>query len=371
MTVLRPRELLLEELRDALVAAGEPRYRAEQLFRWTHQKGATSLAEMTDVGRAARERLAAAVDLTPLQVDLSQTAHDGTTKLRLVTADGRKVESVLIPERDPGRVPLTSREECWQAKPASTHATPDDDKLTLCISSQVGCAIGCKFCATATLGLMRNLTAGEIVDQVYRARAIAGRRISHLVFMGMGEPMHNYDGVLRAIRLLCDDLGLGFSTRRITVSTSGLVPGIERLGREPFQVNLAVSLNATTDEVRTRLMPINKKYPLATLLGAIRAYPLARRRRVTFEYVLLAGVNDTDADARRLVKLLHGIPAKVNLIPWNPHPTLPFARPAREHVLHFQAELKRHGIGAYLRETRGDDIAAACGQLVAQAPPAA
>jgi 23S rRNA (adenine2503-C2)-methyltransferase len=349
--VIRARDMLLEELRDALVAAGEPRYRAEQLFRWIHQKGATTLAEMTNVGRDARARLEPLVDLRPLRVDLAQVARDGTTKLRLVTADGRRIESVLIPE----------------SRPEGSGLVTDQDKLTLCVSSQVGCAIGCRFCATATLGLTRHLTAGEIVDQVYRATAVAGRRITHLVFMGMGEPMHNYEGVVRAIRLLCDDLGAGFSTRRITVSTSGLVPGIERLGREPFQVNLAVSLNATTDEVRGRLMPINRRWPLAALLGAIRAYPLARRRRVTFEYVLLAGVNDSDADARRLVKLLHGIPSKVNLIPWNPHPSLPFARPTPERVARFQALLKEHGLGAYLRETRGDDIAAACGQLVAQA----
>jgi 23S rRNA (adenine2503-C2)-methyltransferase len=337
--MLRPRELLLEELRAALVDLGERRYRADQLFRWLHRKGAASVEEMTDLRRDTRARLAGLLDLTPLEVEVVQTAGDGTRKLRLRAADGARVESVLI---------------------------PDDGKLTLCISTQVGCALGCRFCATATLGLRRHLTAGEIVDQVYRARALAGERIGNLVFMGMGEPLHNYEGTLRAVRLLTHDLGASFSTRRITISTAGLVPGIERLGREDLQVNLAVSLNATTDAVRDRLMPINQRYPLAALLGAIRAYPLARRRRVTFEYVLLAGVNDSDDDARRLVKLLHGIPAKINLIPWNPHHGLGFARPTADRVARFQALLKQRGAAAYLRATRGDDIAAACGQLAAQ-----
>jgi 23S rRNA (adenine2503-C2)-methyltransferase len=338
--VLRARDLLLEELRAALVALGEQRYRGDQLFRWIHQRGASSVEAMSDLRRATRERLAAELDLRPLEVETVQSSADGTRKLCLRAVDGERIEAVLI---------------------------PDDEKLTLCISTQVGCAIGCRFCATATLGLRRNLSAGEIVDEVYRARELAPRRVSNLVFMGMGEPLANYEQTVRAIRLLTHDLGAGFSTRRITVSTAGLVPGIERLGREEFQVNLAVSLNATTDEVRSRLMPINERYPLAALLGAIRAYPLARRRRVTFEYVLLRGVNDGDDDARRLVKLLHGIPAKVNLIPWNPHEGLGFERPAPARVERFQELLKRHGAAAYLRATRGEDIAAACGQLVARA----
>jgi 23S rRNA (adenine2503-C2)-methyltransferase len=339
--VLRARDLLLDELRAALVELGEQRYRGDQLFRWIHQKGAASVEEMSDLRRATRERLAAMLDLRPLEVETVQASADGTRKLCLRAVDGARIEAVLI---------------------------PDDEKLTLCVSTQVGCALGCRFCATATLGLTRDLTAGEIVDEVYRARALAPNRVSNLVFMGMGEPLHNYEQTVRAIRLLTHDLGAGFSTRRITVSTAGLVPGIERLGREEFQVNLAVSLNATTDEIRSRIMPINKRYPLAALLGAIRAYPLARRRRVTFEYVLLGGLNDRDEDARRMVRLLHGIPAKVNLIPWNPHPGLEFERPTPARVARFQELLKQHGLAAYLRATRGDDIAAACGQLVARTP---
>jgi 23S rRNA (adenine2503-C2)-methyltransferase len=339
--LLRARDLLLDELRAAMVELGERRYRGDQLFRWLHQKGATSMADMTDLGRATRERLAGRLDLRSLEVETVQESADGTRKLCLRAVDGARLESVLI---------------------------PDEGKLTLCVSTQVGCALGCRFCATGTLGLTRDLTAGEIVDEVYRARALAPNRVSNLVFMGMGEPLHNYEQTVRAIRLLTHDLGAGFSTRRITVSTAGLVPGIERLGREDFQVNLAVSLNATTDAVRSRVMPINKRYPLAALLGAIRAYPLLKRRRVTFEYVLLGGVNDTDDDARRMVRLLHGIPAKVNLIPWNPHRDLGFACPTPARVERFQELLKQHGLAAYLRATRGDDIAAACGQLVARSP---
>jgi len=330
--------MLLDELRAALVELGEQRYRADQIFRWVHGRGATSVEEMTDLSRGTRERLAGLLDLEPLVVEADLHSQDGTRKLRLRASDGSRVESVLI---------------------------PDGAKLTLCVSTQVGCALGCRFCATGTLGLRRNLLAGEIVDQVYRARALVEGRITHLVFMGMGEPLLNYEATLRAIRLLTHDLGAGFSTRRITVSTAGVVPGIERLGKEEIQVNLAVSLNATTDEVRSDLMPINRRYPLGELLAAIRAFPLPRRRRVTFEYVLLQGVNDTPEDARRLVGLLRGIPAKVNLIPWNPHGNIAFRRPSAERVLRFQEILKERGVGAYLRETRGDDIAAACGQLVA------
>ncbi|MBI5482495.1 MAG: 23S rRNA (adenine(2503)-C(2))-methyltransferase RlmN [Deltaproteobacteria bacterium] len=392
--MLRARDLLLEELRAALVAAGEQRSRGDQLFRWIHQKGAASVAEMSDLRRATRERLAAALDLRPLAVEAVQASSDGTRKLCLRAVDGARIEAVLIPE-DSNRAASARWGEARRALPVEggrESPPPKEGKLTLCVSTQVGCALGCRFCATATLGLTRDLSAGEIVDEVYRARVLVARepdglrpagpiagghgnpvrvpismegRISHLVLMGMGEPLHNYGQTVRAIRLLTHDLGDGFSTRRITVSTAGLVPGIERLGREEFQVNLAVSLNATTDELRSRLMPINKRYPLGALLGAIRAYPLARRRRVTFEYVLLGGLNDRDDDARRLVRLLHGIPAKVNLIPWNPHRGLEFERPTTAHVLRFQELLKRHGLAAYLRATRGDDIAAACGQLVA------
>src|SRR5688500_10105766 len=298
-------DLSLPELRDALVARGEKRFRADQLWKWMHGRGARTFDDMTDIGKPLRDALDKKAPTATLAVDALQTSSDGTRKVRFRTADGRAIESVLI---------------------------PDGDKLTQCISSQVGCALDCRFCATATLGFGRNLTAGEIVEQVYLGRRAAGRRITNLVYMGMGEPLHNYAQVVRSLRILTHDLGANFSGRRITVSTAGLVAGIEKLGREDVRPNLAISLNATTDAVRDEIMPINKKWNLEKLLAAIRAYPLERRRRVTFEYVLLAGVNDTDEDAARLARLLRGFPCKVNLIPWNPHPLAPYRRPSAEAI---------------------------------------
>jgi 23S rRNA (adenine2503-C2)-methyltransferase len=320
---------------------GEPRYRGEQIWRWVHGRGATSFEQMTDVSRPLRARLAERASIGTLEVAEVQRSADGTRKLRLRTCDGRSIESVLI---------------------------PDGEKLTQCISSQVGCALDCQFCATAKLGLVRHLDAGEIADQVYRAQALLadeapGRRITNLVYMGMGEPLHNYQAVMKSIAILTHGLGANLSQRRITVSTVGLVPGIERLGREPLRPNLAVSLNASSDDVRDRLMPVNKKWPIARLLDALRAFPLEHRRRITFEYVLLAGVNDSMEDAERLARLLRPMRCKLNLIPWNPHPGAPFARPSREAIESFQNRVKELGLAAYLRTPRGDDIAAACGQL--------
>jgi 23S rRNA (adenine2503-C2)-methyltransferase len=339
------RDLTLDELGAFVVGTlGAPRFRAEQVFRWLHARDAVSFDAMRNVPQDLRARLAAELGLGSLRVAEVQTSRDGTRKLRLEVAEGRAIESVLI---------------------------PDGDKLTQCISSQVGCALDCSFCATATLGFGRNLTAGEIVEQVLLARRLLaevepGRRITNLVYMGMGEPLHNYANVVRSIRILTDPRGIDFSARRITVSTAGLVSGIEKLGREDVRPNLAISLNATTDDVRDVVMPINKKWNIAALLGAIRAFPLERRRRVTFEYVLLAGVNDTPDDAARLCALLEGMPCKVNLIPWNPHPLAPYRRPAPEAIERFQNEVKRLGLPAYLRTPRGDDIDAACGQLAAR-----
>lgn len=335
------RSLTYEETLALAAELGQPSYRGEQLWRWVHGTGVRGWDEMTNVPRALREALAARATLGTLQIDHVQTSHDGTRKMRLLTREGRAIESVLI---------------------------PDGDKLTQCISSQVGCALDCQFCATAKLGLSRNLDAGEIVDQVYRARALLaevepGRRITNIVYMGMGEPLHNYDNVVRSLRILTHELGANLSQRRITVSTVGLVPGIEKLGNEDVRPNLAVSLNASSDEVRDRIMPVNRKWNIGRLLDALRAYPLERRRRVTFEYVLLAGVNDSMADAARLVDLLRGMPCKVNLIPWNPHPGAPYERPTQTAIDAFQNEVKRLGLPAYLRTPRGDDIDAACGQL--------
>jgi 23S rRNA (adenine2503-C2)-methyltransferase len=335
------RAMTLEEAQALVEASGLPRFRGEQAWRWVHGKGATSWDEMTNIGPAVRERLAAVARLGTLTLAEVQRSRDGTRKLRFTTRDGYAIESVLI---------------------------PDGDKTTQCISSQVGCAVDCQFCATAKLGLTRNLDAGEIADQVYRARALLAveepdRRITNLVYMGMGEPLHNYDHVLRSLRILTHDLGAGLSQRRITVSTAGLVPRLEKLGREDVRPNLAVSLNAPNDEVRDAIMPINRKWNIAKLLGAIRAYPLEHRRRVTFEYVLLAGVNDSLADAAQLARLLRGVKCKVNVIPFNPHPEAPYRRPAPVAVDAFQSECKRLGLPTYLRTPRGDDIDAACGQL--------
>ncbi|HTJ43967.1 MAG TPA: 23S rRNA (adenine(2503)-C(2))-methyltransferase RlmN [Kofleriaceae bacterium] len=335
------RSLSLDETVALAKELGAPKFRGEQIWRWVHGQMVDSIDEMTNLPKELRARLAEVATVDTLAVAEIQTSRDGTRKLRLVTRDGKSIESVII---------------------------PDGDKTTQCISSQVGCAIDCQFCATAKLGLSRNLTPGEIVDQVYRARKLLGelepgRRITNLVYMGMGEPLHNYDNVLASLRILTHDLGAGMSQRRITVSTAGMVPRLEKLGREDIRPNLAISLNASNDATRDQVMPINRKWNIEKLLGAIRDYPLEARRRVTFEYVLLAGVNDSLADAARLAKLLRGIRCKVNIIPWNPHPEAPYQRPSPEAIDAFQNECKRLGMPTYLRTPRGDDIDAACGQL--------
>ena len=323
------------------VAQGWPRFRGEQVWRWVHEKGARDFDEMSNLPREARAELAERAQIGTLAVAEVQTSHDGTRKLRLVTRDGHSIESVII---------------------------PDGDKTTQCISSQVGCAVDCQFCATAKLGLKRNLDAGEIVDQVYLARRLLAevdpdRRITNIVYMGMGEPLHNYDNLITSLRILTHDKGAKLSQRRITVSTSGLVPKLERLGGETVRPNLAVSLNAPNDAIRDEIMPINRKWNIAKLMAALKAYPLEQRRRITFEYVLLAGVNDSLADAAQLARLLRGVKCKVNLIPYNPHPEAGYARPAKSAIDGFQNECKRLGLPTYLRTPRGDDIDAACGQL--------
>ena len=335
------RSMTLDDAETFAVAQGWPRFRGEQVWRWVHEKGARSFDEMTNLSRDVRARLAEVATVGGLTIAEIQTSRDGTRKLRLVTRDGQSIESVLI---------------------------PDGEKTTQCISSQVGCAVDCQFCATAKLGLKRNLDAGEIVDQVYLARRLLadvdpGRRITNLVYMGMGEPLHNYDNLIASLRILTHDKGAGLSQRRITVSTAGLVPKLERLGAETVRPNLAVSLNAPNDAIRDEIMPINRKWNIAKLLAALRAYPLEQRRRITFEYVLLAGVNDSVADAGQLAKLLRTVKCKINIIPYNPHPEAPYARPSRQAIDAFQNECKRLGLPTYLRTPRGDDIDAACGQL--------
>jgi 23S rRNA (adenine2503-C2)-methyltransferase len=366
------RSLSFEELGALVERLGERPFRAMQLFRWLHHKGVDSLDAMTDLPRAFRERLAAEATLTTLAIDAVQTSVDGTRKYRLRTADGKLIESVYMPDEvGPDAFDPDADEE--EAAPGVPRKRV---RRTLCVSTQVGCAMGCGFCLTATMGLVRNLTAGEIADQVYRVNAdLRGesngmdpqRPLTNLVYMGMGEPLHNYDNVKRSLDLLLHEDGANFSHRHVTVSTSGLVPNIGRLGEET-QVKLAVSLNATTDEQRAKLMPVDRKWDIAALLEACRRFPMKYGRRITFEYVLLRGVNDTDADAQRLAKLLEGIPAKVNLIPYNENPGLGFGDPGAARVQAFRRILEQRGFAAMVRKNRGRDISAACGQLAVAGP---
>lgn len=329
-------------VREALAALGERPFRASQVFRWLHQRGARAFDEMTDLPLALRAKLAERHPIAALVESRRLQAADGTVKFQFDTADRRAIEAVYMPE---------------------------EGRRTLCVSTQAGCAMRCAFCMTGTLGLQRNLTAGEIVAQVYevnRRLIEAGlpgpRPLTNLVFMGMGEPLHNDDNLLVALELLQHEEGLRFSHRHITVSTSGLVPKMERFGRES-QAKLAISLNATTDETRDRLMPVNRRWNLEALLAACRAFPARQGRKLTFEYVLLGGVNDTPEDAARLVKMLRGMDAKVNLIPWNAGSGLPFEPPAEGCAEAMRDRLVAQGIPAMVRKSRGREIAAACGQL--------
>ncbi|MGH7818833.1 MAG: 23S rRNA (adenine(2503)-C(2))-methyltransferase RlmN [Candidatus Binatia bacterium] len=348
------KDLTADELGAWLVERGQPRFRARQILQWLFQKGALSFVEMSDLSKELRDVLSRSFLVTRPQTVRRSESADGTRKLLLRLADGSEIETVVIPMEREAQSP----------------------RLTLCISSQVGCGMGCAFCATATLGLRRSLRASEIVDQVLEARReVRGAGspptgghdpLNNIVFMGMGEPLHNYDEVVRAIGILTAEWGPGFSPRRITVSTVGLVPQMRRL-LEDTRVNLAISLSATTEATRGRLMPVNRKYPLEEILRACRELPLPRRRRITFEYVMLRGENDSLTDAARLGRLLRGIPSKVNLIPFNPFPQTPFAPTQRPAIEAFRAELLRQGIHATVRESRGQDIQAACGQLAAVA----
>lgn len=324
-------------LRQWLQARGAPAFRARQVLSWLYRRRAASFREMTDLPAALRLQLEQEFTVVhPARVQVRES-RDGTRKLLLVFADGVAVESVLIPDRH---------------------------RLTLCLSSQAGCGMGCRFCATARLGLRRNLNAAEILAQVLAAFEQLGpeERLTNVVFMGMGEPLANYDHLREALEVLQAEWGFGISGRRITVSTVGLLPQMLRLVRET-PVQLAVSLTGTTEEQRSRLMPINRRYSLRELLATCRELPLPQRRRITFEYVLLAGENDSLADADRLARLLRGVRAKVNLIPFNPFPGAGYERPSEAAVRAFQERLFQHGLLATVRRSRGLDVQAACGQL--------
>ena len=335
------------ELCDYVQALGEAAFRGKQLYQSLYQRRVIELAQMTNLSKPLRDKLAASAPVTKTQIAKTFISTDGTRRYLLALGDGQQVEAVFMPE---------------------------ERRDTICISCQVGCAVGCTFCMTAQLGIKRNMTAGEIVAQVILVLNEvygAGQSPAHgtnLVFMGMGESFLNYDEVMKAIRLLCDEKGLGIAPRRITVSTSGVIPKIKQFGAEEIRPRLAISLSGTTDELRTGLIPLNKRYGLDELMATLRAYPLRERERLTFEYVMLKDVNDSDEDARRLAKLIHKnhLRAKVNLIPHNPAPELAYQASSPERIAQFQQTLNAHGIDAYLRRPRGQDISAACGQLAAR-----
>src|SRR5262245_57230522 len=350
-------DLTQAELEAWCIEHGEAPYRARQILTWVHRRGVSRFDEMVNLPKHLRAQLVEAFRVGRLVPASVAEAADGTRKLLFQLAAepapsgrGAAIESVLIPQVD----------------------RPDGarDRLTLCISSQAGCGMGCGFCATAAMGLVRNLRPAEIVGQVRTAQALAApERLTNVVLMGMGEPLANYAAVVAATAILKAEAGYATSPRRIPVSTVGLAPEIPRFIAET-RVNLAVSLHAPTDRQRERLVPVNRRYPLATLLAACREVPLARRKRITFEYVMLAGENDADADARALVRLLHGLRAKGNLIPWNPFPGAAFTPSPRARLLRFQALLRQHGLSTTIRESRGQDIQAACGQLAVARPAA-
>jgi 23S rRNA (adenine2503-C2)-methyltransferase len=329
----------LSDLQQVL-PEGEPRYRAAQLYRAIYREKVGDLVQISSLPARTRAELAKNAELGLPELDRRYESIDGTRRYLLKLHDGRTVETVLMPE---------------------------GDRDTVCISSQVGCPVDCKFCMTALMGLERSLTAGEIVGQVlFVARdnkLLVDNKRFNIVMMGMGEPLLNLPNVLKATRILCDPEAVGMSERRITVSTSGIIPKIEEMGKAEVRPKLAISLNASTEEMRQELMPITRKWHLKDLIEACRAYPLRPWEKLTFEYVLLGGVNDTDADARRVVKLLANLNCKVNLIALNPGPGIPFQTPAPERVAAFQQEIVRRGIPCFVRKPRGLDIFAACGQL--------
>ena len=335
------KDLSFSELSAFLAARKHPSYRAKQVWQWLFKKQAREFAAMTNLSRNLRDELERNFFISRLEVRRRAESSDGTVKFLFGLADGQTIETVLIPE----------------AK-----------RLTLCISTQVGCAYGCAFCATARLGFKRNLTVSEIVDQVLEGSRAGSddQRITNIVLMGMGEPLANYDPTVRAIEIITDgNWGLGIAPRRVTLSSVGLIPQIEKLMAET-NVSLAISLHAATEELRGRLMPVNRKYSLEQLMDCCRNLPLPRRKRITFEYVLLRGINDTVADATALCRVLRGVPSKVNVIPFNSHPHSVFERPEDEDIKQFQQVLFDHNIQVNVRRPRGDDIAAACGQLQGQ-----
>jgi len=337
------KSLTLEELSKYFAAQGERPFRAKQLVDWLYQKRIGSFDEMTDLSATTRTRLASEFGFVRPEVVRVLGAKDTTRKFLFRLSDGSLIESVLIP-----------------ASPALYGET--SDRRTACVSTQVGCAYGCKFCASGLEGFARNLEAGEIVDQLLAIEKESGEKIDNIVFMGMGEPLANLTNLLRAIRIINAPWGLGIGARHITISTSGLAPQIRKLATEPTQFRLAISLHGATDEVRSQIMPINRKYNLAVLLQACDFY-VAQKKRLMFEYILIAGVNDSDEQAQQLARHAQRLSAKINLIPYNTVEGLPWSRPSRNRQETFLRILRHHGAVATLRREKGHDIDAACGQL--------
>jgi 23S rRNA (adenine2503-C2)-methyltransferase len=330
-----------QEVEQIVADAGEPRFHGRQIFQWIWAKGVADFDGMTNLSRTLRAKLSDVARIATPVIETRQTSTDGTTKFLLRLEDGRHIESVFI---------------------------PDTPAQTFCISTQVGCAMRCAFCLTGQMGLLRHLTASEIAAQVRILAHETGLAAAtfNIVLMGMGEPLHNYAATMKAIRILADKDGLALPPKRITLSTVGILPELEKLASETLMPNLAISLHATTNEMRDRLVPINRKFTLEDLIAACRRFPLAKRRRITFEYVLLDRVNDTPDDARRLVRLLNGIKAKVNLLPLNEAAGIPFSRPSDARVNEFARILADRDVVVSVRKSRGRDIRAACGQLIVE-----
>lgn len=329
--------LELPELEGRIHALGQPRYRARQIFSWIHGRGVFRAEQMHNLPGELRKRLAPFLSSLPVALEETLEAEDGTKKFRFRLRDGASIESVTIPE---------------------------EKRTTLCLSTQVGCALGCLFCRTGLMGLRRNLRVEEILGQYYAIRSLSGGKtdLTHVVFMGMGEPLANLDSTIRVLKLLTHPLGCGLSPRRLTVSTVGIPGPLEELYRE-IPVSITLSLNGADNETRSRLMPINRKHPIEEVLDMLRRLPLAPRRRFTIAYVLIGGENDGLQDARNLVRLLHGLRCKVNLIPFNPFPETELRRPEEKDVTAFQEFLRSKGLSTHVRWSRGGDVLAACGQL--------
>ncbi len=367
-----------EEWAEAVVPVGGRPFHGRQIFRWVHARGVLDAERMTDIPKDLRGQLGSLAMDRAIEIVDERRSADHTRKLLVRLADGATVETVLIPGVSGGKSDLPSPLLASDLDADAAAAVDDEDdeegapspddpvRVTQCISTQVGCAMGCVFCASGVAGLKRHLGADEIIGQVLvgRMRLDPNERLRNVVYMGMGEPLHNYEATARSLRLLTHREGIALSARRVTVSTSGLVPEIARLGADfAGNIGLAISLHAADDETRGRLIPINKKYPLPVLMDALRAYPLPRRRRITIEYTLVAGRNDAVGEAKKLARLLRGLPVKVNLIPMNPIAASPLEPPKTAGVLQFQQVLCDAGYACFIRKRRGDDVSAACGQL--------